>query len=308
MVDKILGFLPNILIAGLIVVIGWFVAQIVRQLVTSLLATVGVDNLSERVGLSRVLGEPGLSGVVGMIVYILILIPVLLAALNALALQAITEPTSDMLNIILEAIPSIFAAGLVIVIAYVVGRIVSGLITNLLTGLGFDGLIARLGLWKEPAEGESAEGRRTPSAIVGYLVIAGIILFAAIEASGLLGFTILVDLVAKFMVFAGRIIVGLIIFGVGLYLANLAARAIQAGETPQAGLLAMVARVAILALTGAMALRHMGLANEIIYTAFALLLGAAAVAAAIAFGIGGREIAARQLEEWKKSIQSEKEE
>ena len=90
----------------------------------------------------------------------------------------------------------------------------------------------------------------------------------------------------------------------GLYFANLAATTIHTTETAQSGLLAGAARVAILVLTGAMALRQMGLANEIVNVAFALILGAIAVAVALAFGLGGREIAARQLEEWTESIKS----
>jgi hypothetical protein len=46
----------------------------------------------------------------------------------------------------------------------------------------------------------------------------------------------------------------------------------------------------------------MGLANEIIILAFGLIVGALAVAAAIAFGIGGREIASRHLEKWTNSL------
>ena len=53
-----------------------------------------------------------------------------------------------------------------------------------------------------------------------------------------------------------------------------------------------------------MALRQMGLANEIINMAFGLILGAFAVAAAIAFGIGGKEIAAKKLNQWNESIKS----
>jgi uncharacterized membrane protein YedE/YeeE len=48
----------------------------------------------------------------------------------------------------------------------------------------------------------------------------------------------------------------------------------------------------------------MRLANEIIELAFGLLLGSIAVAAAIAFGVGGRDLAARQLETWVKGMQS----
>jgi hypothetical protein len=61
----------------------------------------------------------------------------------------------------------------------------------------------------------------------------------------------------------------------------------------------------ILVLPGAMALRRMGLANEIINLAFGLLLGAIAVAVALAFGLGGRELAGHQLEEWRQSVESD---
>jgi hypothetical protein len=299
MINRILGFLPNIFAAGLILAIGWLIARIVQQIVTNLLAAIGTDKLSERAGLTSVLGKQQLSGLLGLVVYVLILIPVLIAALNALALEAITQPASNMLNAILEAIPAIFAAILVVVIAYVVGRVVAGLITNLLTGVGFNAILARLGLGKEPGEGE-----RTPSEIVGYLILVAIMLFAAIEASRILGFVLLADLVTQFTAFAGQVVLGLIIFAIGLYLANLAARTVQASGVAQAGLLAMAARVSILVLAGAMALRQMGLANEIINLAFGLLLGAIAVAMALAFGLGGRELAARELEEWRQSVKS----
>jgi hypothetical protein len=122
----------------------------------------------------------------------------------------------------------------------------------------------------------------------------------------LLGFESVADLVTRFTGLAGQVILGFVIFGVGLYLANLAAGAVQASGAAQARLLAPASRVAILALTGAMALREMGLANEIINLAFGLLLGAVAVAMALAFGLGGREIAARELQDWVESVKSEK--
>jgi hypothetical protein len=299
MINKILGFLPNIFAAGLILVIGWFVARIVQRIVTNLLAAVGTDRLSEQVGLATVLGKQRLSGFLGLVVYVLILIPVLIAALNALALEAITQPATNMLDTILGALPAVFAAGLVVAIAYVVGRVVAGLIANLLAGAGFDAVLTRMGLGKEPAEGE-----RTPSEIVGYLVLVAIMLFASIEALRLLGFESVADLVTQFTAFASQVILGLIIFAIGLYLANLAARTVQASGAAQAGLLAMAARVSVLALAGAMGLRQMGLANEIINVAFGLLLGAIAVAVALAFGLGGRELAARELEEWLRSVKS----
>jgi hypothetical protein len=132
-----------------------------------------------------------------------------------------------------------------------------------------------------------------------------IMFFATIEAARLLGFVLLADLISQFIAFAAQVILGLIIFAVGLYLANLAAKTVEASGTTQAGLLALATRLSILVLAGAMALRQMGLANEIINLAFGLLLGAIAVAAALAFGLGGRETAARHLESWLESVKSE---
>ena len=85
MINQILGFLPNIFAAGLILAVGWFVARIVQQIVTNLLAAIGADQLSKRVGLAPVLGKQQLSGLLGLVVYVLILIPVLIAAISRIA-------------------------------------------------------------------------------------------------------------------------------------------------------------------------------------------------------------------------------
>jgi len=301
MLDKALSFLPNIFAAGLILAVGWFVARIVRRIVSNVMIAVGADQLSERVGLTKILGSQQLSGLLGLVVYVLILIPILVAALNALALDAITRPAANMLDDILTAFPAIFAAVLLLAIAYVVGRVVSGLVANLLASAGFDVILVKLGLGKEADEGE-----QKPSQIVGYLVLVAIMLFASIESLHLLGFALVAELVTSFTSFAGQVILGLIIFAIGLYIANLAAKTVKASGAAQAGVLALASRVSILALAGAMALRQMGLANEIINLAFGLLLGALAVAAALAFGLGGREIAAQELKDWVRSAKSRK--
>jgi hypothetical protein len=293
MLDKVLAFLPNLFAAGLILGFGWLLARIIQRLVTNLLAAIGVDRFGEQHGIDKALGQQKLSGVIGLLVYILVLIPVLIASLNSLRLDAITAPASDMLNAILISLPLLFGAALVLVIAYFVGRVVSGLATNLLSGIGFNNILVKLGLGKEPAEGQ-----RTPSEVVGYLVLVSIMLFATIEAVRLLGFEVLGTLVADFLVFASHIALGLVIFGIGLFLANLAARTIEASTTAQARLLALAARVSIMVLAGAMALRQMGLANEIITIAFGLMLGAIAVATALAFGLGCRGLAEDAMKDW----------
>jgi len=301
MVNKALSYLPNIFTAVVILAVGWFVARIVRGIVTNFLTAMGADQIGQRVGLTTILGGQGLSAMVGLLVYVLILVPVLLAALDALSLEAITRPTSNMLNTILETLPNIFAAALIVLIAYITGKLVETLAANLLTGIGFDAILVRLGFGRAPSPGQ-----RRPSEVIGYLVFVAIMLVAATEAARQLGFLVLADLIARFMVFAGEVILGLIILAIGLYLGNLAANVIETSGAAQARLLAVAARVSIIVLAGAMALRQMGVASDIINLAFGLLLGAIAVAVALAVGLGGREIAARELDEVIRSIKAKR--
>ncbi len=296
MVSKVLGFLPNLFAAAVILVIGWFVARIVQRVATNLLVAVGADRLSERVGLSKVIGDNKLSVAIGLLIYILILVPVIVGSLNALQIDAVTGPASQMLNQILATLPGILAAFLVVGVAFVVGRVVSGLAVNMLTAIGFDKLPARLGLAAAPAE-----GRRTPSQIAGTVIMLAIVLFATLQALPLLGFDLLATVLGKFLIFATNVLLALVIFGFGLFFAKLVADLIRDSAIANAELLATIARVAILVLAGAMGLQQMNLAEEIVNMAFGLTLGALAVAAAIAFGIGGRDAAKTAIDDFMKS-------
>lgn len=293
MFDDLLGVLPNLLAAALILVIGWFIARIARQVVAALLTTAGADRLGERIGMGPQAGARRLSAVIGLLVYALILIPAAIAALDALRIESITRPATVMLHQLLAAIPALFGAALVLGIAFLIGRLVAGLVAGILEGVGFDTLFERMGL-EVPSEVE----RTTPSRMAGYLVLVAIMLVAAIEAASLLGFDTLTALVAEFFAFAARLVLALVIFGVGLYLGNLAFRTIPRGRGPWGALYAWAARIAIIVLATAMALEHTGIAADIVRLAFGLLLGAIAVAAALAFGLGARDVAARTVQRW----------
>jgi hypothetical protein len=94
------------------------------------------------------------------------------------------------------------------------------------------------------------------------------------------------------------VLLGLVIFVVGYWLANLAATAIQRANRDDSVGLARIAKVAILGLVIAMGLRAMGVADDIVNLAFGLVLGAVAVAVALAFGLGGREAAGAVARRW----------
>jgi hypothetical protein len=297
MFNKFFAYLPQIIGAGAILLIGWLVARIVQRLVASLLASAGTDTASEKWGLAKSLGKLKLSGLIALVVYYLMLLPVVISALNALQLDAITGPASAMLAKITNMVPSIFGAVLVVGIAWVVGRLLAGIVSNVLAGVGFNNVLVKLGLSKQGREGE-----HSPSALAGKLVLIVVLLFASIEAANLLGFSMLAGLTKDFVVWGGHILLGLAIFGLGLLLANWVAGVVRASDSPQAPLLSLAARVAILLLAGAMALRQMELANDIVNLAFGLAIGAVAVAVGLAFGLGGRDSAARLLNDWHKKM------
>ena len=301
MVDEILGYLPNILGAGLILLVGWLASRIVRQIVTNLLAGAGVDRFGVQTGIENALGGQPLSNVIGTIVYVLIIIPIVISALNALQIEAVSGPASQMLATILTALPVIFGAFLLIGVAYFVARMVGTFITNVLTGIGFNNILGWIGL-----SGDPAEGRRTASEIVGYLAMVGIMFFAVIGAANLLGFTILAELVSQFLIASGNVLLGLVIFGLGLYLAGLAYKVIRDTVGEQADVLAPSARVAIIVFAATLGLRQIGIAEDIVNLAFGIILGTFAVTAALAFGLGARDIAGRELEQWLKSFRDSK--
>ncbi len=293
MFDKMLGMVPNFAIAGFIVFIGWFVARILRQIVTSLAAAGGLDNLGEKVGMGAEAGRNSLSSVVGLIVYALILIPTAIAALDALEMESLTQPAAQMLESLLTSVPLIFGAAVILGISYMIGKLVSGLVASLLSGAGFDRIFEKLGL-----KLDAGPDGRSPSHVAGYLVLVGILLLAAIEAAQLLGFQTLSLLVTEFFTFVNRLLLGLVIFGVGLYLGNLAYRAIPRGEGGWGSLYANAARAAIVALATAMGLQQMAVGEQIVMIAFGVVLGSFAIATALAFGLGGREPARKMLDEW----------
>jgi hypothetical protein len=294
MFNKIFAFLPNIISAGAVLLVGWFIARLVQRIAQSLLAGAGVDRLSEKCGLDTSLGKQKLSALLGLVVYFLILIPVLISALSALQLDAITRPATEMLGKILGVLPNLFGAAIVILIAVVVGKVLSGLVTNILAGIGFNNVLVKLGLAREPVV-----GKQSPASIVGLLVMIFVLLLGTATATDMLEFKSVGVLINDFIALSGRILMGVLIFGLGLLLAQVVARGISASDSANSRRLALLARVVILVLAGAMALKQTGVADSIVNLAFGLSLGGVAVAAALAFGLGGREFAARSLSEWR---------
>jgi hypothetical protein len=293
LLNQFLSAIPQILKAVVIGGIGWFIATIVRNVVTNILAATGVDRIGQQVGISQSTTGQSLSGLAGLVAYIFVLIPAVIAALRELNVSSISDPATNMLNQFMSAIPLVFTAAVILGVAYFVGKLIADLATSLLSGMGFDAVVAKLGI-------NMPEGGQTPSKIVGTIVLVATILVALVPAVDVLKLPALTVLVTGLLQVLGQVAVGVAIFGAGLFLANWVADLIKSAGMREGNLLATSARVAILIFSGAMALRQVGVATDIVNLTFGLLLGAMAVAIAIAFGLGGRDVAAEQLRDWVK--------
>jgi Conserved TM helix len=306
---QVMNAFPKIFNAGIIGVVTWFVAKIVRDIVVNVATAAGSERLAANLGLNRTAPGQSLAGIAGTIVYVSILIPGVISALYALDIAAISTPAITMLNEVMLVLPRLFSAGAVIAISYFIGRFLSDLVTSTLTSMGFNNIIRTLGLDSVVHEGSTNQTQiqgKTPSQIAGIITLVGTMLLAVVSAMDIINIPALTNITQSVLIIAGQILTGLVVVAIGLFLANLAYRLINAAGNRQANILAQAARIVIIVLVSAMGLQRMGIATDIVNLAFGLSLGAIAIASAIAFGLGGRDVAGEQLKEWLTSYKSDR--
>jgi len=306
LVTQIFIFLPKLIGAGLIFFIGLIVARIVRQLTETVLIAANIDGLLARIGIGDTSGTvrtepeavppgatPGatratLARAAGILFYALIIIPISIAALQVLGIEAISVPATNMLNDIMAAIPHILTAALWLGIAFVVARFIKTVIEGILPPTGFDNAVRSTGVL--PAAS-------SPSRIVANIAFIAVMLGAAIEAAQQLGGGTVAIFLAQVTELGGKVIFGTLIIVTGIFLARIIA-GLVGSSTGEGSYAEEVVKYSIIALFTAIGLTFMGLADQIVILAFGLILGSAAVAVALAFGLGGRDAAARMLERY----------
>lgn len=304
---------PHIIGAALILFIGYVLAKVAKKAVEAVVTASHVERLANHVGSDTPADPTMLPRTLGSIVFALIIIPVAIAALDTLNIAAISQPATAMLRIILDAIPHVVAAGIILALAYAIGRFASKLLTQFLATTGFDRTVGSLGLFAQGSAVNSSAvdpktGRAqthvspsgaapvTPSKAVGTAAFIAVLIFGLMEAFRQLNFAYGSRIMAEVLKLFGQVVFGAIIIVAAIAIARLVARTIEASGGENAGLAASVTRIAIIVLGAAVGLRFMGLADDIINLAFGLILGAIAVAFALAFGIGGREPAKRAVQ------------
>ncbi|MFW1945533.1 mechanosensitive ion channel [Acinetobacter guillouiae] len=287
MLNEAVSYIPNIFIAGVIVFVGYILAKILRGIVEGLINSLNLQTQIEKVGLFKNSNQ-GLAKFLGSFVFAVVMITALIVAFEALGIQAISQPATAMLGEIMYAIPHIIAAGLILIVAYVVSRFVGRLVSEVVAGTGIDEIPAKLDL-------QRFLGDTKVSCIIGYLIVFFTMLFAVSEAANRLGFEQVSHLISMFIYFGANILLGAVILVIGFWLANIVANVVQRGEYNSSRWLGNLVRVLIMGLVIAMGLKAMGIADSIVNLAFGLTLGSVAVAFALAFGLGGRQPAERVL-------------
>lgn len=301
MVLTIQEYLPRVVIFGIIVSIGFVMATVARRAVTSLLSAAPIDHAASRVEIGDLIKGTEIARAAGLIVYVLILMPTFIVGLEALAIASISQPLTTMLQTMLNAIPSIIAAVLVIFVFTLFARAVRSLVISFLTGMGFDGFWDQLGLAVEHRDGETAKAapsmpRISPTIIVANIAMAAMLIVGAITAADQLNIGPVSNALSEILAVAGQILLGSVVILAGIPVSKFVANMIRRADDARSSLVATAVQWGILVLVTAIGIREMGLGEDIIFAGFVLILGAASLAAALAFGIGGRGAAARFLE------------
>jgi hypothetical protein len=295
--STLIAFLPTLIVILVLLLIAWILAKVLRTGTRKLMRATTID---KRLGKGGDPTDPSQFPVAqgtGTAVFWIVWVLFILAILQVLGVQGLFDSIVVAFQKIFAAVPNIIAAALVLGVFFLVGRLLVKLVTKGLTSIHFDELPVKLGLTKK-----APKGAGSASNVVGYIVMVFIMLFAIIMAADLLGFAMVNQMIAVLAEFLGLVLLGAVIIGIGILVANFLANILRSGGRSEP--MVSFVRVSIVVLSVLLGIRAMGFANDLILLGFGLALGAAAIAAAIAFGLGGRKVAGELLARWTKTSSS----
>jgi len=292
MVNSFLAFVPKLVAAGIIIAVGIFIANIVKELLIPVLKAVKVDALQEKAGI-KTSENTAVSSIVANVVYGIIILVVITSALDQLEIAAVSDPANAVVATIFDIIPSVLGAIVIIAVGVFIAKLVAKLLENLLAGVGADTLI-------EKVTGNPSKKlvlSRMISSIVKYVLV---IIFL-VQGLNVLNLPVLTEVGAAIIGYMPAALSAALILAVGIFAANTVEAALVK-KFPAAKASALVARIAVYVLTAFLCLSQLGVATAIVETTFILIIAALCVAFAVAFGVGGRKFAADQLEKLEKKI------
>src|SRR5918911_4115189 len=201
------------------------------------------------------------------------------------------QPLQDAIGVFLSYIPQLIGAIVILVIGYIIARALQALVGRLLESIGFDRWMERGGIKQFF---DRAQTQETPHSILGKLVFWFIFIIAITMAADALGIPQVSAILGQLIGYIPNIIAAILILILAALLANFLAGIVRGATGSE--VLSSIARYAIIVYAAFAALTQLGIAVQLTANTFLILLGAVALAAALAFGIGGREVARDILE------------
>lgn len=211
--------------------------------------------------------------------------------------QAIIGPLQIIGQHILSVLPNILAMGMILLGGFGVAWLSGTLVERLLRVIGVDHLSDRIGVNAALLRG----GIKTdPSRLIGRTFYWTVVLLATIAALGVLNLAPINQFAQSLLAYVPHFVTAAVIVLAGYFLSNFTSQAVLIAAVnaglPPARLIAATARWGILLLAGAMALEQLGIAQHIVVVGFGITWGGVVLAAAIAFGLGGKDLAKEFLE------------
>jgi len=215
-------------------------------------------------------------------------------------MEGIGRSLSQGLSSLLDALPALIGAILILIIGYIIAKVLQGVVTRVLQSMGFEGWMEQGGIKQFF---ERSQTRQTPLSILGKLVFWLVFFIAISMAVDTLGISAISDVLAQFIAYIPQIIAAVLILVLATLLANFVAGIVR-GATGSS-VAGSVAQYGIIVFAAFAALTQLGIAEELIAPTFLILLGSVALAAALAFGLGGQGVAQRLVEQgYEKSVEA----
>lgn len=211
------------------------------------------------------------------------------------------------LAMVLTAIPRILGFIVVVAIGWFVSSLLARAVVSLLRAIRFDDVMRKSGI----ADFMNKMGTGLDAAsIVGAIVKWMVRIIVLLVAFDVLGLPAASDVMRQLLLWLPNLVVAMVVLFVG----GIAARAVGnvvRGATAEGGFanpetLSNVARTTVWVFAIVVAVNQLGIATNLINVLFTGVVGAAALAAGLAFGLGGRDLAARTLENWYDQAQDAK--
>ncbi|MDT2768354.1 mechanosensitive ion channel [Globicatella sulfidifaciens] len=299
MLNKFWDFIPNLLVSVMIIIIGSYLCKFIKKLSRNLFEGIDVDRWYRKLigqqETAEFVTETRLADVLSSIIYVLIYIPIITVALQILGVSTISDPIVSVLNQIVSVIPNVLAAVVLVIIGNFIAKLVADLIESMLKTSGIDKYSQYLNF--------KGETTILISNVSAQIIQAVLMIFFMVEAISVLQLDVLNSIGNSIIAYLPAVVSSVIILAVGIIGGNVLATFLA--KVSGSKLFGEFIRYGVIIFAVFMTLDQLKFAQTIVNTSFTMLLGAFAVAFALAFGLGGRDFAAKQLEKADRALNNE---